>query len=150
MQETARDVHCIPGSGRFPGGGNGNPLQSACPENAMDAMADGLQPTGSQRVRHDWTHLSEQDGVAGSLTREWIYGYIGLIHAIVQQKPTYYNKAIIFQFFKKMWMKEPDASCLLNAQHISWQFRHIFIEVSNFSLISMGPESIPAPRNSWN
>ena len=26
----------IPGSGRFPGGGNGNPLQYSCLENLMD------------------------------------------------------------------------------------------------------------------
>ena len=31
-----RDVGLIPGSGRFPGGGHGNPLQFSCPENPMD------------------------------------------------------------------------------------------------------------------
>ena len=31
-----RDVSSIPGWGRFPGGGNGNPLQSSCLGNAMD------------------------------------------------------------------------------------------------------------------
>ena len=30
------DVDWIPGSGRSPGGGNGNPLQYSCLENAMD------------------------------------------------------------------------------------------------------------------
>ena len=29
----ARDSGLIPGSGRFPGGGNGNPLQGSCLEN---------------------------------------------------------------------------------------------------------------------
>ena len=32
----ARDVGFIPGSGRYPGGGNGNPLQYSCLENPMD------------------------------------------------------------------------------------------------------------------
>ena len=32
----AVDVGWIPGSGRFPGGGNGNPLQYSCLENPMD------------------------------------------------------------------------------------------------------------------
>ena len=32
----ARDEGFIPGSGRFPGGGNGNPLQYSCLENSMD------------------------------------------------------------------------------------------------------------------
>ena len=48
----------IPGSGRSPGGGNGNPLQYSCLENSMDmdihsAMVGGLQSMGLQRVRHD-------------------------------------------------------------------------------------------------
>ena len=32
----ARDAGFIPGSGRYPGGGNGNPLQYFCLENPMD------------------------------------------------------------------------------------------------------------------
>ena len=35
----ARDVGLIPGSGRFPGEGNGNPLQYCCLENSMDRGA---------------------------------------------------------------------------------------------------------------
>ena len=34
-----RDVVSIPGSGRCPGGGHGNPLQYSCPENPMDREA---------------------------------------------------------------------------------------------------------------
>ena len=34
-----RDVGLILGSGRFPGGGNGNPLQYSCLENPMDRKA---------------------------------------------------------------------------------------------------------------
>ena len=33
------DLDSIPGSGRFPGEGNGNPLQYSCPENPMDGGA---------------------------------------------------------------------------------------------------------------
>ena len=32
----AGDTVSIPGSGRSPGGGHGNPLQNSCPENPMD------------------------------------------------------------------------------------------------------------------
>ena len=35
----AGDVGSIPGSGRSPEGGNGNPLQYSCLENAMDGGA---------------------------------------------------------------------------------------------------------------
>ena len=34
-----RDVGLIPGSGRSPGGGHGNPLQYLCLENPMDRGA---------------------------------------------------------------------------------------------------------------
>ena len=34
-----RDVGLIPGSGRSPGGGNGNPLWYSCLENPMDRGA---------------------------------------------------------------------------------------------------------------
>ena len=35
----ARDMDSIPGSGRSPGEGNGNPLQYSCLENPMDGGA---------------------------------------------------------------------------------------------------------------
>ena len=34
-----RDLGLSPGSGRSPGGGNGNPLQYSCIENSMDRGA---------------------------------------------------------------------------------------------------------------
>ena len=36
---NAGDAGSIPGSGRSPGGGNGNPLQYSCMENSMDRGA---------------------------------------------------------------------------------------------------------------
>ena len=36
---AARDTGLIPGSGRSPGGGHGNPLQYSCLENPMDKGA---------------------------------------------------------------------------------------------------------------
>ena len=47
-----RDVGLIPGSGRSPGGGHGNPLQYSCLENPMDRGA-GQATVGLQRVDHD-------------------------------------------------------------------------------------------------
>ena len=45
-----RDAGLIPGSGRSPGGGHGNPLQYSCLENPMDR---GLHSMGLQRDGHD-------------------------------------------------------------------------------------------------
>ena len=51
---NVRDLGLIPGLGRFPGEGNGNPLQYSCLENPMDRGAwCRLLSMGSQRVGHD-------------------------------------------------------------------------------------------------
>ena len=39
LPASAGDVGSIPGSGRFPGEGNGNPLWYSCLENAMNRGA---------------------------------------------------------------------------------------------------------------
>ena len=44
----------IPGLGRSPAGGHGNPLQYSCLENPMDRGAWWLGSLESQRVRHNW------------------------------------------------------------------------------------------------
>ena len=50
------DAGSIFGSGRSPGGGNGNPLQYFCLENSMDR--GGWQAT-VHGVTKDWTQLEE-------------------------------------------------------------------------------------------
>ena len=47
------DTGSIPGSGRSPGGRNGNPLYYSCLEDPMDRRGCRLQPIGSQRVGHN-------------------------------------------------------------------------------------------------
>ena len=59
-KESARnagDLGLIPGSGRSPGGGKGNPLQYCCLENSWTEESSGLQSIGSHRVRHEWSDL---------------------------------------------------------------------------------------------
>ena len=51
---SAGDQGSIPGSGRSPGEGNGNPLQYLCLENAMDR--GGWQAV-VHRVTKSWTPL---------------------------------------------------------------------------------------------
>ena len=50
---NAGDLGSIPGSGRSPGNGNGNPLQYPCLDNPWTEEPGGLQSMGSQRVGHD-------------------------------------------------------------------------------------------------
>ena len=54
---NAGDVSSIPGSGRSPGEGNGNPLQYSCLENSMDRGAWQATVLG---VAKSWTWLSTQ------------------------------------------------------------------------------------------
>ena len=52
--EDTRDAGLIPGSGRSPGEGNGNPLQYSRLENSMDRGTWRATVLGSQRVGHNW------------------------------------------------------------------------------------------------
>ena len=58
--ENAEDLGLIPESGRFPGEGNGNPLQYSCLKNSMDRGAWWATVHGSQRVRHDLATKRQQ------------------------------------------------------------------------------------------
>ena len=50
--EDARDMSLIPGSGRSPGKGNGNPLQYSCLENFMDR---GAWQDTVRGIKNSWT-----------------------------------------------------------------------------------------------
>ena len=65
MKISLLQFSSIPGSGRSPGEGNGNPLRYSCLENPMDwgawwttvhrvAKSQTLQSTGSPGVGHNW------------------------------------------------------------------------------------------------
>ena len=67
---NTRDSGSIPGSGRYPGRGNGNPLQYSCLENPMDrgawqATVHGVAKSWTRL--NVWTHLNTaQQSVMGS------------------------------------------------------------------------------------
>ena len=49
---NTRNVGSIPGLGRSPGEGSGNPLQYACLKNSTE-KPDELQSMGLERIGHD-------------------------------------------------------------------------------------------------
>ena len=55
LPATAGDSDLIPGSGRSPIGGNGNPLQYSCLENSMDR---GAWQAAVHEVTYSWTRLT--------------------------------------------------------------------------------------------
>ena len=71
-----RDTGLIPGLGRSPGGGHGNPLQFSCLENPMDRRA--WQAT-VHRVAKSWMGLNRHacttvTDESVSLSRFWVLG----------------------------------------------------------------------------
>ena len=53
LPASAGDLGLIPGLGRSPGEGNGNPLQYSSWEIPWKEELDGLLSMGSQKARHD-------------------------------------------------------------------------------------------------
>ena len=54
--EDIKDSRSIPGLGRSPGGGHGNPLQYSCLDNPMDRILVGYSPWG--RKESDMTEVT--------------------------------------------------------------------------------------------
>ena len=65
LPANAGDVGLIPGLGRSPGGGNGNPLQYSCLKNAMDRGAWRATVYG---VAKSWTRLTHYNTFPESFT----------------------------------------------------------------------------------
>ena len=62
-----RDASLIPGSGRSPGEGHGNPLQYSCLEIPMDTGDWRLQSIASHGVGHDWRN----EAPTHARTQQW-------------------------------------------------------------------------------
>ena len=66
LPANAEDVGLIPGSGRSPEAGNGNPLQYSCLENPMDKEAWGATVSGVTKesdVTEQVSNSEKQNGV---------------------------------------------------------------------------------------
>ena len=74
---NAGDAVLIPGSGRSPGGGDGNPLQYSCLKNPMGR---GASPgTVHWVTESDMTEAAEQTGMFGSVQLLSMYLYLYLV-----------------------------------------------------------------------
>ena len=87
MQETQGDVGSIPGLGRSPKVGNGNPLQYSCLENPTDR---GAWRATVHRVAKGWTRLSMHTWFFSMyilipkllIQLSFILGYLGMFNVI--------------------------------------------------------------------
>ena len=64
--EAARDTGSIPGLGKFPGGGYGNPLQYSCLENPMDRGPWRATVHGVTKSQTGLKHLAAAAGIVGN------------------------------------------------------------------------------------
>ena len=68
-----RDAGSIPGLGRSPGGGHGNPLQCSCLENPMDR---GAWWAIDLRVAESWTQLKTEQQLQAPPQQVYITIYL--------------------------------------------------------------------------
>ena len=61
LPARAEDLNLIPGSGRSPGEGNGNPLQYPCLEILWTESLAGYSPSGHKRSGHDQATKQERN-----------------------------------------------------------------------------------------
>ena len=104
-----RDSGSIPGLGRSPGGGHGNPLQCSCLENPMDRGAWWVL-----RVRHDWSGSAQHThGPFCPICWEsWIF--IALSHSLAKyqsQFPSIFPAPVSKLGFRAGWTVGPRKGC---------------------------------------
>ena len=95
---NAGDLDSIPGSGRSPGEGNGNPLQYSCLENPMDGGAW-------------WATVC---GVAKSQTRLSYFLFTLKFHALEKEMATHSSTLA----WKTPWTEEPGRLQLMGSQRV--------------------------------
>ena len=107
MQKTtcnAGDMGSIPGLGRFPGEGNGNPLQYSCLENPVDRGAWWATVHGLTTVGHDLVTKPHygfpQDIKCSSPCSAWELVYSGYMHTFlyIQLSMFYVNQSWYVQW----------------------------------------------------
>ena len=84
----ARDTSPIPGLGRSPGGGHGNPLQCSCLENPMDR---GAWRTPVHGVAKSWTGLSDL-----TPTQEEFVNLVAVLQQVMWQEILYILRLPLF------------------------------------------------------
>ena len=142
-------VNSIPGSGRSPRVGNGNPLQYSCLENSMGSKAWWATVHGiTKRVRHDWTHtqmlftakprkgsfiLCPSELVSSLVTvKTFFFPFLILLctcHLLFSTAPKKCQSTIFLHFKKHQIisvMTLPHPSILLLQPSLVWMHSHCF------------------------
>ena len=110
------DLGSIPGLGRFPGGGRGNPIQFFCLENPHGQRClvgyspwDHKESDTAEFLSTAHLFYKGWNGVGGGRKVQWgrTYVHLRLSHANVRAKPTQYCRAITLQLkINKSWQRK--------------------------------------------
>ena len=87
MVHDIRDAGSIPGSGRPPGGGHGNPLQFSCLENPMDRGAWGVTVHGAAKSQTRLKRLSSRRRKEGQTEHIDFKGSEAIACDVVSENP---------------------------------------------------------------
>ena len=94
---NAGDLGSIPGLGRSPGEGNGNPLQHSCLENPMDRVAWWAAVQG---VAESWTRLSDFTFMSDfTFTFTFIHSEVELLDHMVASLILFFDAQTFFFFW---------------------------------------------------
>ena len=86
-----RDAGSIPGSGKSPGVGNGNPFQYSCLENTMDRGAWWATVHGVEKMGYDWAtehhhHLKYRYAPSGLCLKVFKIIFYKVCHSLLVEK----------------------------------------------------------------
>ena len=115
----AGDSGLIPGSGRSPGEGNGNPLQYSCPGNPMDfhdRSLAGYSPWGHKRVRHNWVTRQQNNNPclpSHPISVPWKTQICSLLYSFVLLRTSYKWNPTVCNLSRLPFLTKLHASTLL-------------------------------------
>ena len=106
--EDTGDWGSIPGSGRAPGGGHGNPLQFLAWRIPWTEEPGGLQSMGLQRVKHDWSNWARiQLGIQ-------LQDECGLVHRRIIGTLVFLDQSLCAQ----QWIRWQEVSYFIPAKFV--------------------------------
>ena len=135
---NAREPGSVPGLGRYPGEGNGNPLQYSCLENFMDRGAWGQQSMWSQ----SHTQLSMH---THKVNKTWT-ALLSLFYSF------WYLHFCILVSLEEKWGRESNICCVFATCQTLYLFMILFsvrVILFRVSLVAQLVKNLPAMRETW-
>ena len=130
------DLSSIPGSGRSPGEGNGNPIQDSCLENSMHRGAQQVTVHGITRVGHDLvTNHNHQNELQEKDNRKTLKYWLIFVENIWDKKWNISNNDILSEkcvFFQR----STNEGWIFKTATVKLIFLLYFIQVCNHHCIS--------------